>query len=91
LQTVDLTYQIQLEHIILLTSIYQVKKQLGRIEIEHTHQVAIVQIHTERVIGNLRLKLSSLSSMQLIEFVNSNDHVTTMDKFVLVICELING
>ncbi len=63
---------------------------MSRIEVEQTRQIANVRIHVERVIGNMRQKYSILSSTQPIDFVNSNDQVTALDKIVCVTSALIN-
>ena len=47
-------------------------------------------LHVERVIGNIRQKYSILSCTQPIDFVNSNDQVTTLDKIVCATCALVN-
>ncbi len=66
------------------------KKQLTSIEVEQTRQIANVQIHVERVVGNVRQKYSILSSTQPIDFVYSNDEVVTLDKIMCVACALVN-
>ncbi len=53
-------------------------------------KIANVKIQVERVIGNIRQKYSILSATQPIDFVCSNETVTTLDKIVYVSCGLIN-
>ena len=57
---------------------------------KQSRKIANVRIHVERVIGNIRQKYSILSCAQPIDFVNSNDQVTTLDKIVCVTCALVN-
>ena len=57
------------------------KKQLEEVAVEQTQNIANVQIHVERVIGNVRNKYSIPSATQPIDFVTSSN-VTTLDKIV---------
>ena len=67
------------------------KKQLGGIEVEPTRQTANVNIHVERVIGNIRKKYSILGATQPIDFVSvANGEVTIPDKIVTSCCALVN-
>ena len=59
------------------------------IAVEQTRNIANIQIHVERVIGNVRNKYSILSATQPIDFVTSSN-VITLDKIVHVSCALVN-
>ena len=75
-----------------MTLIYQAKKQLTEINVEQTRRITNVQIHVERVIGNVRKKYSFLSLCQLIDFLNqkSGEDITTLYKIVTVCCSFNN-
>ncbi len=66
------------------------KSQLHGIEVEQTRRIANVRIHVERVIGNIRQKYTIINSTQPIDYVQSDEQQTTLDKIVCVACALIN-
>ena len=68
------------------------KKQLEKQEVDWSHELSIVRIHVERVIGLLKQKYTILQGtlpISLISNVN-DDNVTTIDKIVRVCSVLIN-
>ena len=69
-----------------------VKASLQLEEVEETRTIANVQIHVERVIGNLWKKYSILNGTIPIDFLikNNDEKVTTLDKIVHTSCALIN-
>ena len=58
---------------------------------ELTRKIANVRISVDRIFGNIRQQYSIPSSIQPIDFVNSNSEMTTLDNIFCVTCASINA
>ena len=67
------------------------KKQLEKINADWSHELSIVWIHVERVIGVLKQKFTILQGVLPISLIAGNDDTeSTIDKIVKVCCACVN-
>ena len=68
------------------------KKQLRKMEVDTTRQLAHVRIHVERVIGVVRQKSTILQSTLPISLImcDKDKNISTINKIVTICCALCN-
>ena len=68
------------------------KRQLEKIEVDWSHEISLVRIHVERIIGVLKQKYTILQNVLPISLIQDDNDETqsTIDKIVTVCCACVN-